>query len=124
MVKCSKCGEEVALRNGITVSFVERYGIVCPKCLSNRDSAYSDMPYTAYLKTDRWRGKADECRRLAGHRCRLCNSNTRIEVHHRTYERRGLERQDDLTALCRTCHQLYTAYDRGLIEIPELDDAG
>lgn len=42
-----------------------------------------------------------------GRRCRLCNSKERLEVHHRTYKRRGNEKLDDLTTLCHRCHATY-----------------
>src|SRR5687768_4842718 len=45
-------------------------------------------------------------RRDAG--CRACGSMERLEVHHRTYERWGHEILDDVTTLCRDCHDLIT----------------
>ena len=38
-------------------------------------------------------------------RCQLCNTGGSLQVHHRTYQRRGYERLDDLTVLCRKCHE-------------------
>jgi replicative DNA helicase len=43
----------------------------------------------------------------AGHRCQVCNSPDKLDVHHRTYERVGQEQLDDLTVLCDRCHGLF-----------------
>lgn len=40
--------------------------------------------------------------------CRLCGDTSRLEVHHRSYERWGRELPSDLTTLCRDCHDLIT----------------
>lgn len=65
------------------------------------------MPYQAYLQTPEWQAKRDQALDKAGHRCQLCNSNDSLNVHHRTYERRGNEELSDLTVLCRACHSLF-----------------
>lgn len=63
------------------------------------------MPYEEYLKTEHWAEISAEAKKRAGNACQLCNaSGTTLDVHHRTYERRGFERLDDLTVLCRQCH--------------------
>ena len=40
--------------------------------------------------------------------CRLCGADADLEVHHRTYARWGQEQLDDVTVLCRGCHDLFT----------------
>jgi 5-methylcytosine-specific restriction endonuclease McrA len=30
-----------------------------------------------------------------------------LDVHHRTYERRGAEKAEDVIVLCRRCHELF-----------------
>lgn len=67
------------------------------------------MSYRQYIASDAWRESPArfEALRSAGFRCRICNapsSDIPLQAHHRTYERRGAERPDDLTALCRDCH--------------------
>lgn len=37
-----------------------------------------------------------------------------MEVHHKTYERAGHERAEDLISVCRRCHDFLTSYIRGL----------
>lgn len=65
------------------------------------------VDYHKYLKSARWKAKAKAARKRAGYRCQLCNSQAPLEVHHRTYERLGYERADDLIALCSSCHQSF-----------------
>jgi hypothetical protein len=62
------------------------------------------MPYDEYLSSTEWRDTREFALKRAGYRCQLCNERARLQVHHRTYERRGFECADDLTVLCRDCH--------------------
>lgn len=60
--------------------------------------------YREYLRSEDWhvvRGLALE--RALG-RCQGCNTTEHLETHHRTYDRLGFERADDLTVLCAACH--------------------
>lgn len=73
----------------------------------------ADLPrrrdYARHVQSAAWRtspARLEELR-LSGHRCRLCGRGSptvRLDVHHRTYERFGEERVEDLTTLCRECH--------------------
>ena len=65
--------------------------------------------YQKYLLSDEWSLKRARAIELAGGRCQLCNSEDPLNVHHRTYERIGDERPEDLTVLCKTCHALHHA---------------
>ena len=67
-------------------------------------ASLKSMIYAEYLKTDHWQNlkkfmlwKYNGC-------CQLCNSDKELNVHHRTYERRGEETEEDLILLCRGCH--------------------
>ena len=62
------------------------------------------MPYEDYLKTPHWYQTREDALRTARRRCQLCNSTRYLEVHHRTYERRGHELPEDLIVLCKNCH--------------------
>jgi hypothetical protein len=62
------------------------------------------MPYGQYLRTPHWRKVRDEALNRAQGRCALCNATDRLQVHHRTYERRGCERPADVVVLCDDCH--------------------
>ena len=66
----------------------------------------TEMRYILYLQTAEWKTLRRLKMESASHRCQVCNTDAGpLEVHHRTYERRGRERLDDLTVLCRRCHQ-------------------
>lgn len=63
--------------------------------------------YREYLNSPEWQAKRRLALEQAGWRCKVCNSTTRLQVHHRTYDRVGNEELCDLTVLCATCHQLF-----------------
>lgn len=67
------------------------------------------LPYVDYLRTPHWRSIRRDALRRADGRCQLCNSpphrHQPLNVHHRTYERRGAERPEDVIVLCRACHE-------------------
>lgn len=66
------------------------------------------MPYQQYLRTPEWRQTKAAALLCAGNACSLDVTHTEgLEVHHRTYERRGAELMTDLAVLCHSCHQLY-----------------
>lgn len=62
------------------------------------------MPYQMYLRTEHWRATSKAAKERASNRCQLCNNPGRLEVHHRTYARRGCEDLMDLLVLCDACH--------------------
>jgi len=63
--------------------------------------------YKLYLRTHHWSKVRDRTLRTFHDRCAVCNSGDQIDVHHRTYERRGYEAPADTIALCRRCHVLF-----------------
>lgn len=68
------------------------------------------VDYFTYIQSPQWKRKADAAKKRAGYRCQICNrhkSEVTLDAHHRTYERLGDERPDDITVLCRDCHELY-----------------
>jgi hypothetical protein len=75
-------------------------------------SRYKEV-YIAYLDTPEWSAKRRIALANAGHRCQVCNAeNCRLDVHHRTYERFGVELETDLIVLCRKCHKIFHAQGR------------
>jgi 5-methylcytosine-specific restriction endonuclease McrA len=70
--------------------------------------------YDAYINSDAWRSSPArlEALRRDGYRCRGCNATDDLEVHHRTYEHFGHEHPEDLTVLCRECHEAITTVIR------------
>ncbi len=69
--------------------------------------------YRQYLETATWKARRAVALKAAKHRCEVCNSPDRLEVHHRTYRRLGEERDADLIVLCHGCHELFHRH-RGL----------
>lgn len=66
------------------------------------------MPYQQYLRTPEWRRTRAAALLRASNACSLDVTHTHgLEVHHRTYERRGAELMTDLAVLCHSCHQLH-----------------
>ncbi len=62
------------------------------------------MNYADYLQTPHWQKvRVDALKRAKG-RCSLCDSKVRLDVHHRTYARRGHENPEDVIVLCNRCH--------------------
>ncbi|WP_426437189.1 HNH endonuclease [Bradyrhizobium genosp. P] len=72
------------------------------------------MRYATYIGSEAWRRNPARLKALsdADGRCRLCDSNTALEVHHSTYKRMGHEHESDLIALCRDCHVEVTSFLR------------
>ena len=86
-------------------------------------------PYETYLRSDRWTRKRATRLVLDGQRCRLCDSTEDLEVHHRpgSYQLIPNESvENDLTTLCRVCHELITDRIRrrraGSQQLPELTE--
>jgi 5-methylcytosine-specific restriction endonuclease McrA len=63
--------------------------------------------YSQYLESAEWKAKRRGALERADHRCQVCYSKRRLQVHHRTYARVGEERDADLTVLCTRCHRLF-----------------
>lgn len=68
--------------------------------------------YATYLRSPEWDAKRRGRMALAQYRCEVCNSGEHLQVHHRTYARRGRELLEDLIVLCEPCHELFTRYGR------------
>jgi hypothetical protein len=73
----------------------------------NKRGSVRDMPYQEYLQTDHWQELRQKALDRDGHCCRLCRSLDELQVHHNTYERRGMEELDDLITLCKRCHRKF-----------------
>lgn len=94
---------------------VGRDDLLCGRCLDLYEAAQLDTPgakaqtYDEYLKSDHWQHMREIAREHYGNTCCLCGSDYQLDVHHRTYERRGRERLSDVILLCRDCHSRYHA---------------
>jgi 5-methylcytosine-specific restriction endonuclease McrA len=60
-----------------------------------------------YLRSDHWQEVRKAALERAGRRCQVCNGDKQLDVHHRTYERKGREEPSDVTVLCRKCHETF-----------------
>ena len=79
------------------------------------------MPYQDYLLTPEWQERRNFQLARSGYRCQVCNTaDEQLNVHHRTYERRGNEAPSDLITLCRGCHDLF--HNAG--KLPKEDSEG
>ena len=71
--------------------------------LTDRQRAYIE-----YLDSATWRIKRQQALDRDGFRCRICNSEKSLVVHHRKYPKiLGTEPVEDLTTLCSRCHDLF-----------------
>jgi len=76
----------------------------------DRAEYLAKMAYSEYLLTAEWNEIRTRKLESVGYACQMCNaSGVLLDVHHRTYERRGRERDEDLTVLCRDCHEAFHA---------------
>lgn len=68
--------------------------------------------YLSYIRSDAWKARRKRALFLAGYRCQICGSKSRLQVHHVTYANLGHELDQDLTVLCRVCHWVNTWWIR------------
>lgn len=68
-------------------------------------SAPAARAYAAYLQTAGWRTRRNQALRDASYACGRCGATRDLEVHHRSYERLGAERPQDLEVVCHGCHK-------------------
>lgn len=129
--KCRQCGKEyerqVTSRTNYNYYKAELrdkgfVSYTCPECDAKADQREREywatedaeiarlraLPYPEYLKTDHWKEMRRRMLKRAHFRCQVCNKgNTQLDVHHRTYERRGKEEYGDLIVLCNDCHRTF-----------------
>jgi hypothetical protein len=97
-------------RTGFVTNMVVLHENIVPRLRTVLDSIAiaqaKALPYELYLQSDWWRARRLVALDRAGHRCQLCDKTTatQVDVHHRSYERLGAEREEDLIVLCRPCH--------------------
>lgn len=74
------------------------------------------LPYQEYLQSEHWQTVRRSALEAAGWQCELCGADyidCSLEVHHKTYERRGRELPGDLQVLCADCHRSIHGLDEG-----------
>jgi 5-methylcytosine-specific restriction endonuclease McrA len=98
---------------GVSSWVEERAGELIDEVRSEqRAETLAQMPYHEYLRTPEWSERADATYRRFDYRCAVCNADGDLHAHHRTYERRGSEHDNDLVALCPACHSLFHEWRR------------
>ncbi len=75
-----------------------------PAELRNELMLLKSMPYAGYLQTAHWQRLRMQVLERAKYMCEGCGTKVHLDIHHKTYSRRGEEELDDLMALCRNCH--------------------
>lgn len=120
-IPCTECGRLITVNRRMTWDWTQKCE-TCEKRASDEFSAYlereatkdarvcrlREMPYSEYLQTPEWHTVRLECLKAASYKCQVCNGgNTSLDVHHRTYERRGQELPSDTIVLCRRCHAMF-----------------
>lgn len=94
----------------ITPLFLRKYGKEAKKLIEKEKNIKqrSWKNYSEYLRTDHWQSQRKAALKRAEFRCQVCNSGDKqLDVHHRTYERLGVEIPADLIVLCNDCHTLF-----------------
>ena len=77
--------------------------------MSDYSKATKRITYGNYIHSPRWKALKKQMLDKFGARCQICNDSanySKLELHHRTYERFENERMEDLTLLCKPCHKL------------------
>lgn len=62
--------------------------------------------YYDVIGSDKFRKYASQLRKQFGNRCAMCNIDSQLETHHRTYETLGNESGFDCIPLCKKCHKV------------------
>lgn len=66
--------------------------------------------YDLYINSNLWANKRQEALAHYGERCEECGSTYSLQIHHKTYVNFGDEDIDDLSVLCKSCHDLKHSY--------------
>lgn len=126
---CTDCGQETIIypSSRSNLKMGTKY-IICGDCKKKRENKQllsiieyrqdceerqllleqlKSMPYKEYLCTEHWRKISYTAMKKANFKCQLCNDDKKLNVHHRTYERRGNELPTDLIVLCKNCHMKF-----------------
>lgn len=63
------------------------------------------LSHADYLLSDHWQLVRVAALEWGERRCVRCGAIERLNVHHRSYERKGCELRTDLEVLCKPCHE-------------------
>jgi hypothetical protein len=71
-------------------------------CLLGPKSAR--MGYKIYIRSLDWQKKREKAFEILGRKCAICEKESNLEVHHKSYENLYEERINDVVILCIVCH--------------------
>lgn len=104
-VSCRNACQEASILAGLGLTLWDLMPGPCRHRLLGRFGRSTAM-YHSYLTSLAWVGLRRIVLQEARGRCSACRrKRRRLDVHHKTYERIGNERVEDLVALCRPCHE-------------------
>lgn len=83
--------------------------VTFPAVEAQFQNALAELPYSDYLNTAHWARLRAMALEHYGESCGLCSRTANLNVHHRTYDRRGREHINDLIVLCDDCHRRFHA---------------
>lgn len=63
--------------------------------------------YKEYIASPSWQDRKHLYYLKYGKHCLVCQSREHVDLHHTNYSRLGNERDEDLMALCRQCHEAF-----------------
>lgn len=93
------------------IYLIDRHFSVSKKVTVRIESKQKSLPkskYREYINSQTWKERAKKIRKRDKHVCRLCYTNKEeLHVHHATYERLGVEDDNDLITLCASCHNKF-----------------
>lgn len=69
-----------------------------------KDTGESVNTYKEYLLTKHWLKRKADYLRKHKKECTMCGNKYYIQVHHVDYKNLGDEKDEDLVALCKRCH--------------------
>lgn len=96
------------------------------KTVTCKDTGEVCRTYQEYLSSRHWESLKQTYRQAKfSCECYACNSKNNLNLHHKSYDRIGNERLQDLIYLCKSCHgevhYLLRAYFNKLIVVPIKD---
>jgi 5-methylcytosine-specific restriction endonuclease McrA len=74
-------------------------------CCEDCERDYKKMDYAEYLRSVRWMETRNKKLQQVRELCERCGQYICLQVHHKTYVRRGHELMSDLEVLCSWCHR-------------------
>ena len=95
------------IENFIDANDDDKFSMIHQCIIKGTTPQNKSINYKDYLLSNDWQ----IVRRIAlahfGNKCQLCGSTQNLNVHHKNYDNIGNETLDDLTLLCKSCHEKF-----------------